>query len=220
MKNKSKSSTKPVYSAQIEGAANNVNNAFASQQPKITAATDMLNSFLPGIAEQYAAGDPNVKAASGYNLDVLNGKYLNNNPTLQGMVDMTNNSVRNGVTASLGTRGLTGGSAHSDIVSRALADNETKLRYGDYTAERGRMDSAAAMAPALSSAQYIPLSIMEQIARAQQMPVQSAAGAGSAVGGLLGQYVNGTQTQSGSIGGLIAQLGGSALSGWASGGFK
>ena len=52
------------------------------------------------------------------------------------------------------------------------------------------------------------------------MPVQSAVGAGSGIGGLLGQYVNSTQKQGNSLGSLIGLLGGSALSGWAGGGFK
>lgn len=219
MKSKSTTKTKPIYSQQIEGAAGNINAAYSAQAPKISAVTDQLSAQVPGLVERYTQGDPNVKAAQGYNADVLGGKYLDaGNPHLQAMIDQTGNSVRNGVSASLGVRGLSGGSSHSDLVSRALAENETKLRYGDYASERSRMDSAASQAPALASAQYIPLSIMEQIAQAQQMPVQSAVGAGSGIGGLLGSYTNQKTTQKGSIGQLIAQMAGNAAQAYAGGG--
>lgn len=221
MKSKSKSSTKPVYSAAIEGAANNVSNAYASAQPGITATANSLGSAVPGLLAQYNAGDPGVKSAMQYNQDVTSGKYLDaGNPYLQGQIDQTNAGVRNGLAASLGTRGLTGGSAFSDIISSNLAKNENNLRYADYNNERNRMDSAASAAGGISAGQYQPLSVLQGILQSQQAPIQAAAGAGSSIGGLLGSYTNGTQTQSNSIGGLLAQLGGGALSGWASGGFK
>jgi hypothetical protein len=136
------------------------------------------------------------------------------------MVDTTNNDVRNGVSASLGTRGLTGGSAQYDLVSRALADNETKLRYNDYSAERTRMDNAAALAPTLSAAGYQPLQAITNIAQAQTMPMQAASNLSATIGGLLGQYTNSQQSTSPGLGLILAQMAGNAASGWASGGFK
>lgn len=221
MKSKSKTSTKPVYSAQVEGAASNISNAYNAAQPGITSTANSLASAVPGLIEQYNSGQPGVKSAMQYNQDVTSGKYLDaGNPYLQGQIDQTNAGVRNGLAASLGTRGLTGGSAFGDIITSNLAKNENNLRYTDYTNERNRMDSAASAAGGISSAQYQPLSVIQSILQSQQAPVQAAAGAGSSIGGLLGQYTNGTQTQSNGIGGLLAQLGGGALSGWASGGFK
>jgi len=221
MKSKSKTSTKPVYSAQVEGAASNISNAYNAAQPGIASTANSLASAVPGLMEQYNSGQPGVKSAMQYNQDVTSGKYLDaGNPYLQGQIDQTNAGVRNGLAASLGTRGLTGGSAFGDIITSNLAKNENNLRYTDYTNERNRMDSAASAAGGISSAQYQPLSVIQSILQSQQAPVQAAAGAGSSIGGLLGQYTNGTQTQSNGIGGLLAQLGGGALSGWASGGFK
>lgn len=214
----SKSKTTPVYGKQVEGAAANVTSAYNAQSPKISAISDQLGTLVPGLIEKYTKGDANINAAKGYNLDVLGGKYLSGNPHLDQMVATTGNNTRNGVTASLGTRGLTGGSAHADIVSRALAENEGKLRYADYDAERGRMTTAAGMAPSLAAAGELPLASIQAILEAQQMPVQTAAGAGNAVGGLLGQYTN--TKQSGNLGQLIASIAGSAASAWASGGFK
>jgi len=218
MKSKSKTSTKPVYSAQVEGAASNISNAYNAAQPGITSTANSLASAVPGLMEQYNSGQPGVKSAMQYNQDVTSGKYLDaGNPYLQGQIDQTNAGVRNGLAASLGTRGLTGGSAFGDIITSNLAKNENNLRYTDYTNERNRMDSAASAAGGISSAQYQPLSVIQSILQSQQAPVQAAAGAGAGIGGLLGSYTNTTQKSSPSIASLIAQMAGNAASAYAGG---
>lgn len=216
----SKTSNKPVYSSQIEGAANNVNSAYSAQAPKISGITDSLAGLVPGLLEKYTQGDANVNAAKGYNLDVLSGKYLDRgNPYLDEIVEKTGNTARNQTAGALGTRGLTGGSAFSDIISRNVADASNTLRYNDYNAERGRMDSAVGAAGGLSAAGELPLASLLSILQAQQAPVQAAAGAGSSVGGLLGQYTNTTQKSSPSLGMILAQMAGNAAQTYASGGF-
>jgi hypothetical protein len=218
MKSKSKTTTKPVYSAAVEGAAGNITNAYNQAQPGITNTANMLGSAVPGLMEQYNQGDPGVKSAMAYNQDVTSGKYLSaGNPFLQGQIDQTNAGVRNGLAASLGTRGLTGGSAFGDIITSNLAKNENNLRYQDYTAERNRMDQAASAAGGISAGQYAPLGVIQGILESQQAPVRAATGAGAGIGGLLGSYTNGTTTQSGSIGQLIAQMAGNAASAYAGG---
>lgn len=173
---------------------------------------------MPGLLDQYNKGDPNVKAAAGYNQDVLSGKYLSaGNPYLQQQIDNTNSGVRNGLAASLGTRGLTGGSAFGDIITSNLAKNENNLRYQDYSQERNRMDSAASAAAGISAGQYQPLSIIQSILESQQAPIKSAAGAASSIGGLLGSYTNNTTKQSQSIAQLLAQAAGNAASAYAGG---
>ena len=54
----------------------------------------------------------------------------------------------------------------------------------------------------------------------QLAPLMAAQDYGSTIGGLLGQYQNTTTTQKQGLGGMLAGLGGSALAGWASGGWK
>ncbi|NIJ24837.1 hypothetical protein [Sphingomonas japonica] len=185
----------------------------------MTAITDQLGSLVPGLLDQYKTGDPNVNAAKSYNMDVLSGKYLNGNPYLDDIVQQTGDDVRNGVSASLGTRGLVGGSAQSDIVSRNLANNSNTLRYTDYNNQMQRMDGAVGQATGLNAASQLPLASLLEIAQAQQMPVQAASGAGSAIGGLLGQYTNQTQKSSPSLGAILAQIAGNAANTYASGGF-
>ena len=201
----SKSSNRPIFETEIKNAAGQVTNAFNAQQPKITGITDQLGTLVPGLMETFQNGDPNVNAARGYNADVLSGKYLGANPYIDDVITNTGNDVRNQATASLGTRGLVGGSAQSDIVSRNVGNMAGTMRLADYNTERGRMDGAVGSAAGLSAASQIPLASLMSILQAQGMPVQTAAGAGSAVGGLLGQYQNKKETYSPSLMDSIGQ---------------
>ena len=200
-----KQTSTPVYAPQLTGAASNISATNAAQQPKITSITDQLGGLVPSLVSTMQNGDPNVNAAKAYNSDVLSGKYLTSNPYLQSVIDASNADVRNGTEASLGTRGLVGGSSMADIVSRNLANNEDQLRYTDYNNQVGRMDTAASQAPALAAAGYLPLGAAESIAQAQALPVQTATGAGAGIGGLLGQYTNIKQTTTPSLMDSIGQ---------------
>lgn len=219
MKSKSKSTNKPIYSAQIEGAANNINSAYSQAAPGLQAGATKFGGILDGVLKRYNDGDPNVAAARTYNADVLGGKYLDaGNPYLQQMIDAAGNDVRNQVTASLGTRGLTGGSAHSGIVSKAVADKALGLRYQDYGAERDRMGEAVSQVPGLIAAENGILDPAFAAYEAMQAPIRAAVGAGSGIGGLLGQYQTQQTTQKGSLAGLLAQIAGNAAQAYAGGG--
>lgn len=219
MKSKTKSSNKPIYSAQIEGAANNITGAYNQARPGLESGATKFGGILDSVLNRYNAGDPNITAARDYNADVLGGKYLDaGNPYLQQMIDQTGNDVSNGVSASLGTRGLTGGSAHSGIVARELAKNSTGLRYADYGAERDRMGQAVSQVPGLIAAENGILDPAFAAYEAMQAPIRAAVGAGSGVGGLLGQYQNTKTTQKGSLAGLLAQMAGNAAQAYAGGG--
>ena len=214
---KSKSKTKPIFETEIKNAAGNITSAYNQNAPGIQAGADKFGGIMDSVLQKYQQGDPNITAARGYNADVLGGKYLDaGNPYLQQMIDQTGNDVSNGVTASLGTRGLTGGSAHSGIVGRELAKNSTALRYGDYSAERDRMGQAVSQIPGLVAAENGILDPAFAAYDAMQAPVRAAVGAGQGVGGLLGQYTK--TTQKGSLAGLLAQMAGNAAQAYAGGG--
>lgn len=216
---KKKSSTKPVYSAQVEGAAGTLTGAYNQAAPGIQKNADAISGLVPGLLDQYKAGDPTLNAAKGYNTDVLSGKYLDaGNPYLQDMIDRTNNSVRNQTQAAFGSRGLTNGSDYALGIADRLAANETGLRYQDYGQERGLMGQAAAQAPGLIAADNARLDPILSAANASLVPLQAASGYAGGIGGLLGQYTN--TTQKGSLGGMLAGLAGTGLSAWAGGGFK
>src|SRR5690349_17429306 len=114
---KTTTTVKPVYSPQVEGASNAVTGAYNAAAPGIAASAGAIGGTVPGLIDKFNTGDPNIHAAEGYNTDVLSGKYLNGNPYLDQMVQTTNNDTRNGLAASLGTRGLTGGSDFAGIIT-------------------------------------------------------------------------------------------------------
>lgn len=219
MKSKSKQTNKPIFETEIKGAAGNITNAYNQAAPGLQAGADKFGGIMDSVLSRYQAGDPNITAARGYNADVLGGKYLGaGNPYLDQMVAQTGNDVSNGVSASLGTRGLTGGSAHSGIVGRELAKNSTALRYGDYSAERDRMGQAVSQVPGLVAAENGVLDPAFAAYDAMQAPVRAAVGAGQGVGGLLGQYQTVKTSQKGSLAGLLAQMAGNAAQAYAGGG--
>ncbi len=220
MKSKSTSKTRPIYSKEVEGAAGNINAAYGAQAPKVSAITDQLGSLAPDVLARYRDGDPNIDAAAGYNQRVLSGEFLGSNPELAAVIERASNQARNQTSAALGARGLSGGSTLTDLVSRNVGRTASDISYRDYETERQRMAQAAAGSPALAASRYLPIEVLQSLAASQQLPVQTAVGAGSGIGGLLGQYTN-TQTKSSpSIGMLIAQIAGNAASAWAGGGFK
>lgn len=214
---KSKSSTKPIYSGQIEGAANTVTNAYNQAAPGLQAGAEKFGGIMDGAINRYNQGDPTIDAAKGYNTDILSGKYLDaGNPYLQDMIDRTNNSVRNQTQASYGSRGLTNGSDYALGIADRLAANETNLRYQDYGQERDRMGQATSQVPGLIAAENGLLDPAFQAYDAMQAPVRAAAGYGSTIGGLLGNYTK--TTQKGSLAGLLAQMAGNAAQAYAGGG--
>ena len=220
MKSKTKSTNKPVFEQQITGAANDVTSAYNANKASLQAGADQFGGLIPSILDKYRNDPTNALARTHYN-DVLGGKYLDSgNPYLQGIIDNTGNDVRNGLSASLGTRGLTGGSDYAGIISRELAKNATGLRYDDYNRQSDRMDNAAASVGNLASADGAYLDQALAAYRAQTAPLLAAQDYGSTIGGLLGSYQNTKTTQKGGVGGLLGGLAGSALSGWAAGGFK
>ena len=217
---KSSSTTKPWKEAQapIMDASKSLANTYNQTAPGIQQAADSVSGLLPGMVDKYKQGDAGIDSARDYNVDVLSGNYLNGNPHLQQMIDQSNGDLRNQMQASLGSRGLTGGSSYFDILSRNIGQNTNKLRYQDYDAERGRMATAAGQSPGIAAGDAARLEPLLAAAGITTMPLQAAGQYAGGVGGLLGNYTK--QTQSQGIGGLLGGIAGAGLSGWASGGFK
>jgi uncharacterized protein YidB (DUF937 family) len=197
---------KPIYGAQIEGAANTLTGVYNQNAPKIQGYADSIGGLLPSLMEKYQQGNPAMNAATNYVQNTLNDNGPN--PFLESMISQTNNSVGNTVNAKLGTRGLTGGSVQAGMLAKALAENETGLRYGDYNNMQQRKMQAAGMAPALASGDLLAISpILAASETASGLPMQAAAQNAAGIGGLLGQYTN---TQQKSSGGLLGTLAGIA----------
>lgn len=200
-----KSTVKPVYESQILGAANGLNNAFSQNAGNVANIQSTLSGMMGTAADNYAK-NPTLNAAKGYVGSTL-GQGYNSTPYLQDMINQTNSSVADATTGALGTRGLTGGSAMAKILSAQLAKNETGLRYQDYNDWQDRQAQAASLAPSLSGADATNLSSLLALSDgAANISTDQALKQSVGIGGLLGQYTNGTQKQSG--GGLGGLLGG------------
>lgn len=214
---KSKSSTKPIYGKQIEGAAGSLTGEFNTAIPKIRDAADQLGGLIPAFVDKARNGDPAINAGRGYITDTIGTDSVN--PALDGMVAQTDNNIQNRMGARLAKMGLgPAGSTYQTRMADELSKNELGLRYGAWNDLQGRRAQAAGMAPGIAAGDAVSVAPALALAESQQMPVQAAAGYGSGMGGLLGQYVK--TKQKGSLGGMLAGLGGAALSGWASGGFS
>lgn len=208
---KQKSTNKPVYEKEIKGAHAISQNTYNQQQGNATSIANQIGGLVPDLIERYQQGNPTLDSASAYNRDVTDGVYLDaGNPYLQDMIDQTNASVADRTNAAIGVRGQTGGSGHSNIISKALAQNETGLRYQDYDQERARMGQAVGAAPSLVAGEQIPLAAaMAAGESAVNLPWVGANNVARNTAGLLGQYQNTTQKQSGGFLGdlLLAGVG-------------
>jgi hypothetical protein len=196
--------------------------AFNQAQPALNAASATLNAALPGAAERAFGANPTLDAATSYNNNVLGGKYLDQgNPHLEAQIGATNNSIRDRVGAQFSAAGRTGSGANQYALGRALAENETGLRFTDYNNERGRMSAASSLAPSLDSGRNAALASYLQAAEAaaglQMSAAQRYAGG---IGSLVGGYNTTTSTQTPSLGMMLAQAAGNVASAWAGGGFK
>ncbi len=214
---KTKQTSSYTPSAQQLQAGDTLNTAFSSSFPKIQGYADDIGSLIPSLMDKYKAGNPATNAAQGWVTSVLGN--TGGNPELEAMISRTNNSVGNGVNAKLGTRGLTGGSVQADMLSRALAENESGLRYNDYNNQNALKAQAAGMAPSLASSDLITIApLLAAVQTAGGMPLDAASQYASGMGGLFSQSGTTTNTTKQS-GGLLGGLLGAALSGWAGGGF-
>lgn len=174
----------------IDQAVTNVN-AGAQQS------NDLLKKYLP-------QGEQSLS----YFGDVMGGKYLDQqNPYMQGMIDQTNESVSNRVNSNFSGSGRYGSDYHTGELTKGLADAENNLRFSNYATERGYQNGAA-------------LGNLAGIESLAGMPAGFANNQANAINGLVGKYVtstgSGTSKQSG---GLLGDLLGAGLAGWASGGF-
>lgn len=110
----------------------------------VTGSTYKPNSYFENLTS--TGYTPNSYFSS-----VINGAD-GSNEQLNNIISLTNRNVASGLNANLGTRGLTGGTVQQNILSKALADNETGLRYQDFTTQQARRDSAAAQEASLAQA--------------------------------------------------------------------
>lgn len=201
-----------------QNAANTATGVYNANAGNTQAMANTVTGMIPNLVAKYGAKDPAMTAAQGYTGDVLAGKYLNGNPHLQGIIDSTNSDVTNGVNSQFSLAGRYGSGGHTGVLAKELAEAENSLRYGDYSAQQGRMDQAAALAPQLLSAQ-------SGADTANIQAILQAAGIGAELpftgldtySSALANLFNGGKQKQGTLGPIMAGIGG-GLSAAASGG--
>lgn len=219
MSKKTKTTTGPSKFAQpyIMDAANTATSAYNQNAGTIQNSADQLTGLLPSLIDKYKNGNANVNAATDYNTSVLGGQYLDaGNPYLQQMIDKTLNDVTNSTQASLGLRGLTGGSTYADLISKNAANAALGMRYQDYSAERDRMSTAAGQSPGLAFADYAAISPALSVAEASLLPINAANQYTGSIGGLMGGYTTGSQKPG--LGAMLMQGAQNAAAAYAGGG--
>lgn len=205
----------PVYTPQIDSAAAFNQSAIVDSQPHLSALTGNAMRASQQQFDRAAEGDPTIMAAQNYITDTLGGD-ITQNPYLDDIIAQTNSSVRNQLQAQMGTRGQTGGSDYYDMIGKALAQNETGLRFEDYNNAMQRRAQAASMAPSVTAGSLLPLDAALRSGQQGSMARLNASALNSAsTGGLLGQYQTrqGEQSQSGGLLGAIIGAGIGGLAG-------
>lgn len=210
-KTKSEQTNKPIYSAEVEGANRNVQNAYTQSQPMINQVSNNMGQASADMFQQFRDGDPTIQMGQQTLQGMMQG---GENPYIDDMLDISNNRVQNQMGARLARTGNTGGSDYTNLITRALAENETGTRFGQFNQSQNRALQAAGMAPGLLAGSYLPAQMGAQLGtQGAMLPQQAAALQAASTGGLLGQYQNvkGKQVQSGglleSMLGPLAQVG-------------
>jgi hypothetical protein len=158
--------------------------------------SDAAQTFRPAYDKGMAIADsytPQFDQARGLISDTLSGRYLDQgNPYLQNVIDSSNRDITDQVNGQFNSR--FGSGYHTGALARALAENEGRLRYGNYATERGYQNNAIGQLGSLAGQQTL-------------LPSIPASTYADNVSGLLGRYA----TQDGkevskSSGGLLGSL--------------
>lgn len=214
-KSKTTTSNEPsAYAKQyITPAADALAGGYAASQPGVAHATDLINGGIDGVAKNAFGTSPLLAAANGNMTDILSGKYLGQgNPYMNSLIDQTDQSVGNKVNSTFGAAGRTGSGAHTQVLSKSLADSENNTRYTNYAAERQAMMQALGMVPGMELAQYAGIAPLLALAQGTTLPTQNAAQYAGGVGSLVGNYNTQTQTSSPSLFDMIMKGVGTAAS--------
>ena len=134
-------------------------------------------------------GSPLIGQAQGEMGKTLGGDYLSGgNPAYQGMVERSISPLRQeyqqtvtpGIDGAFAGAGRYGSNSFqtargqaADSYMRNVGDISSGLAYGNYNDERGRMQSAAGMAPSLAQADYADIGMLGQVGAAREGQAQA-----------------------------------------------
>lgn len=187
-----------------KAAAGDVQSVFNQSQPQLQEITKGITSLLPGLSSNFQSWQPQAEQAQGYYGDVLSGKFLDpsNNPGLQSIFDRMNRDVTDQVNSQFSQAGRYGSGAHTDVLSRNLAENQGAIYADQYNRERGFQDQAGTI-PAQIQNQTLA-QLLQGSGLGAELPYT---GTNALSGGLSALFSGGTQKQSNGIGGVLQGVG-------------
>ena len=212
---KSKSSTKPIYKAEIGAAAGALKSAYDQNSAGTADIANSITSRLPGMANKAFGESSLLKAAQGYATDTIGGKYLANNPYVDEMAGQARSAAANDVQSYFGKLGRVGSDSNMAGFARGVNEADLGVRSGIYNQERQNQQQAASMAPGLNAADYDGVDAYLRAAGVgAELPYLASNKYAQGIGGLLGNYTKTTQKQA--IGPALISAAGSAASAFAS----
>ena len=215
---KSKTEYNKQASPYMYGAANNLQSVVGQNAAGLQSTANDMQGYGAQLGSRVFGANPLADQAKAYAGDVLGGKYLNNNPYMNQMVDQARSGAFDAVNSGFGRSGMAGGTGHMQSLGRGIAQAELGTRANDYQQQQSRMDAMANNAGAISVSDLSALPYYMQTAQTgATLPYVGAQALASGMGGLLGNQQTTTQKQG--WGGALAGLVGTGLSSWASGGF-
>jgi hypothetical protein len=122
-----------------------------------------------GMAANRATnGNQTMKAAEGFNQDVLGGKYSGN--PMDGQVFQNIASrVTPQVNAQFSSAGRYGSDAHTDTMTRAMTEAYAPYAAQQYNTGIDRMQQAASMAPTFAANDYQDIGALQEVGQQRQM---------------------------------------------------
>lgn len=126
----------------------------ATQSPLDPMVTQAM-AAQKGIATGSLGGTEGIRAAQGLGLQQIQdaGKP---NPYLQAILDTQGRRIGDQVNSSMSGAGRYGSGAHTDVMTRALAESANPQLAADYTAGLQRAGQWSQLMPTLDQAQYAP----------------------------------------------------------------
>lgn len=211
---KSKSSTKPIYKAEIGAAAGALTDAYNTNKAGTADIANSITSRLPGLADKAFGPNSLLKSAQGYAENTINGKYLEGNPYVDRMAASARASAGDEVQSAFGKLGRVGSGANMESFGRGVSEADLNLRANIYGQERQMQQQAASMAPGLSAADYDGVDAYLRAAGVgAELPYLASNKYAQGIGGLLGGY---TKTKStAALGPSLIQAAGSVASAYA-----
>jgi len=117
-------------------------------------------------------GNPNMKAAAGYNSDVLAGKY-SGDPYQSQVFQNIQSQVLPAVNSQFSAAGRYGSGAHADSAARGLTDAFAPYATQMYQQGLDRQQQAASMAPVFAQNDYTDIAAQADVGQQRQALAQA-----------------------------------------------